>query len=1102
MRKQRKTFGISVKISLISGVIVLVLLTIGSFLLLDAQSNVLTHITGEYTQKIEETIENQGDNQKAAFQRTFSVLSEIASGLSAHLIYVIDKESLTASLNPYMKLPEIMAIEVVELGEAPFTALWKSPELHVGTALPEDYDAGESVSVLELDSLYKGEQVGKIRIFYTEKLLEETLQKSRDKAFADIAAFNDTIDTRIQRFVGQQIVGILCIILVLILTISICLRMIAITPIKKVAKLANAVAGGDFSQTIEVQQQDEIGELADAFRTMKDTIGRALADINELIYHIQHGQLSTRCDAEAFTGSWRTLIAGVNNLIDAFVTPISTTADLLDRISRGDVPERITAEYQGDFNRIKDHLNLLIEATDETTQIAEEIAGGNLEIEAQERCKQDRLMQALNRMIRRLNEIVQETDGLIQAAQEGNLALRGTIDEFEGGWRDLVRGMNNLIDVFVAPITVTAATLDRISKGDIPEPITQEYQGDFQTIQVSLNSLINTMHDMTQVAEAVADGNMDIQISPRSEQDRLMKALNNMIARLTCILQEVEHLTQAVQNGNLETRGDTSRFAGGWQELVGGMNNVIEAFVAPINVTAEYVDRLSKGDIPEKLTEDYKGDFNEIKNNLNMLIDATDLTTRIAEQIAGGHLNVNVTERCEQDRLMKALNSMIERLNAISREMNELIQAVQEGQLDVRGHADAFSGGWSELVKGLNNLLEAFTIPITTASNTIDRIARGDIPEPIVEEYKGDFNQIKQNLNLLIHASNEMTEVARKMAEGELDIEVKERSAEDVLMQSLNTMIHRVQNTVSNVQSIARNVTNHSLDLSKSAESMSQGASQQAAATEEVSSSMQQMASNIRQNADNAKQTEKIALQSAEYAEEGGKVVAETVAAMQQIAEKILVIEEIAMQTRLLSLNATIEAARAQEHGKAFSVVAAEVRKLSNVTKKAAEEISKLATSSLGVSQKAGEMLNTLVPSSHRTAELVQEITAASNEQSTGAEHVNQAIQQLDQVTQQNAATSEQLATAAEELTAQAQRLQQTISFFNTRDAPAEWNDDRIQEPEQENALPRQRSQETPPDEPMPHKKTRGRRREDGLALDLGKISIEIDEHDKDFERY
>jgi len=198
---------------------------------------------------------------------------------------------------------------------------------------------------------------------------------------------------------------------------------------------------------------------------------------------------------------------------------------------------------------------------------------------------------------------------------------------------------------------------------------------------------------------------------------------------------------------------------------------------------------------------------------------------------------------------------------------------------------------------------------------------------------------------------------------------------------------------------------------------------------------MEEMSSNIKQNADNAHQTEKIALKAAEDAREGGKSVTETVAAMKEIATKISIVEEIARQTNLLALNAAIEAARAGEHGKGFAVVASEVRKLAERSQTAAAEIRELSASSVEVAEKAGEMLTRIVPDIQKTAELVQEINAASNEQNTGTEQINKAIQQLDQVIQQNASSTEEIASTAEELSSQAEQLHDSIGFFNTGEA-------------------------------------------------------------------
>jgi methyl-accepting chemotaxis protein len=274
---------------------------------------------------------------------------------------------------------------------------------------------------------------------------------------------------------------------------------------------------------------------------------------------------------------------------------------------------------------------------------------------------------------------------------------------------------------------------------------------------------------------------------------------------------------------------------------------------------------------------------------------------------------------------------------------------------------------------------------------------------------------------------------ARRLAEGDLTahIDVDQKDEIGILAQALRDMAARLREVVGQVQAAADNVASGSEELSSSAQQLSQGTTEQAASIEEVSSSMEQMNANIRQNADNAMQTEKIAVQAAKDAQFSGQVVSQAVEAMKKIAEKISIIEEIARQTNLLALNAAIEAARAGEHGKGFAVVAAEVRKLAERSGAAAAEISELSSSTVGVADQAGQMLAKLVPDIQRTAELVQEISAASKEQSTGVTQINTAIQQLDQVVQQNAAAAEQMASTSEELSSQAEGLQNAIGFFH-----------------------------------------------------------------------
>jgi len=223
---------------------------------------------------------------------------------------------------------------------------------------------------------------------------------------------------------------------------------------------------------------------------------------------------------------------------------------------------------------------------------------------------------------------------------------------------------------------------------------------------------------------------------------------------------------------------------------------------------------------------------------------------------------------------------------------------------------------------------------------------------------------------------------------------------------------------------IGESVASSSQQTSSSSEELSQGAAEQASAAEEASSAIEQMTSNIMQNSENAQATEKIAMQTSSDAIDGGKAVKQTVEAMKDIAEKINIIEEIARQTNLLALNAAIEAARAGEHGKGFAVVAAEVRKLAERSQKASGQISELSSSSVEIAERAGQLLGTIVPNIQRTAELVQEISAASAEQKSGSEQINKAIQQLDLVIQQNASSAEEMASTAEEMSSYSENMQ------------------------------------------------------------------------------
>ncbi|MFO1498349.1 MAG: methyl-accepting chemotaxis protein [Verrucomicrobiota bacterium] len=353
----------------------------------------------------------------------------------------------------------------------------------------------------------------------------------------------------------------------------------------------------------------------------------------------------------------------------------------------------------------------------------------------------------------------------------------------------------------------------------------------------------------------------------------------------------------------------------------------------------------------------------------------------------------------------------------------DLIEREAQGDLTVKLD-DTSDDEVGQLAHALNRM----TGNLESTTQVANAIAVGDLTREVTLLSEKDI--LGQSLRQMLRSMKQRAALADAISRGDLTSEATVLSDKDTLGQSLAQMLVNLKKVVEEVRSTAENVAGGSEEMSSTAQQLSQGASEQAASAEETTSSMEEMTSSVQQNAENAKQTDRIATQAAESARLSGEAVTRTVTAMKEIAEKISIIEEIARKTDLLALNAAVEAARAGEHGKGFAVVASEVRKLAERSQTAAGEITRLTTEGVGVADSAGAMLAKLVPDIRKTAELVQEINAASAEQSTGATQVNKAIQQLDQVIQQNASAAEEMASTAEELSGQAERLQSSMAFF------------------------------------------------------------------------
>jgi len=646
-----------------------------------------------------------------------------------------------------------------------------------------------------------------------------------------------------------------------------------------------------------------------------------------------------------------------------------------------------------------------------------------------------------------LKALIADTDALVRAAAEGKLSTRADAAKHQGDFRRIVEGINNTLDEILLPIGEGNRILAQISSGKIDELIAQTYKGDHEKMKVAVNNVaivvqrlqkemarlieaskegqlsdrgkpeqfegayaeivrgVNVMLDAillpigegNRILAQISSGKIDELIAQtyKGDHEKMKVAVNNVAIVVQSLQMELGRLIDASKEGQLSDRGKTDQFHGAYAEIVRGVNTMLDAILLPIGEGNRILAQISEGKIDEIITQTYKGDHEKMK---------------------------------------LAVNNVASVLQVLEKMLVRLTNSAKEGNLVDRGHPDLVKGAYADIVRGVNSILDAVITPLNVSAGYVDRISKGDIPPQITDTYHGEFNTIKNNLNTLITAMNEITTAAEEISNGNLTVEIRERSPQDKLMQALASMVAGLTRTVSDIRAIAGEVSAASQSISTASVQVSKGASSQAAAAEQASSSMEEMVSNIKQNADNAQQTDKIANKSAKDAQESGKSVLEAVAAMKEIANKISIIEEIARQTNLLALNAAIEAARAGEHGKGFAVVAAEVRKLAERSQKAAGEINQLSASTLKVSEKSGEMLDKLVPDIQRTAELVQEITAASREQDTGAEQINKALQQLEQVIQQNASASEEMASTTEELTGQSDQLVSALSFFHTGD--------------------------------------------------------------------
>jgi len=473
-------------------------------------------------------------------------------------------------------------------------------------------------------------------------------------------------------------------------------------------------------------------------------------------------------------------------------------------------------------------------------------------------------------------------------------------------------------------------------------------------------------------------------------------------------------LSSEAVKGNLSARADAERHSGDFRKIIEGVNSTLDAITGPLNMAADCIDRISRGDIPEKITDTCNGDFSKLKDNLNTCCNA---------------------------------------VNGLIDDANLLAQAALEGNLSARADAEQHQGDFKKIISGFNAALDAFIGPIQASSSVLSEVANGNLDIMVEGDYNGDLAQIKDSLNITIVSLaeyiNEISEVLSEISSDNLNVQIDAEFKGNFgdIKASINNIIAVLNATLSEVMYASEEVAAGSQQVSTGSKQLSQGAAEQAEAVEQLLVSISQVAGQTRQNARNANKASEITSAVRSDAQSGNGQMKQLLEAMKEIETSsenigkiIKVIDEIAFQTNILALNAAVEAARAGQAGKGFAVVADEVRNLAGRSAQAAADTAELIESSINrskqgmkIAQGTAVALGKIMSGAEQAAALVGEISTASNEQATAIEQIDRGVEQVSIVVQANSATAEQSAASSEELSEQSKFLKEKVSRFRLK---------------------------------------------------------------------
>ena len=615
---------------------------------------------------------------------------------------------------------------------------------------------------------------------------------------------------------------------------------------------------------------------------------------------------------------------------------------------------------------------------------------------------------------------------LVDAARSGELKTRGRAELFRGEDRQLVEGVNEMLDAILLPIGEGNRILAQISNGKIDELITETYKGD---------------------------------------HEKMKQAVNNVATVLQALQKEMARLTGASKEGQLSERGKPEEFQGAYAGIVKGVNEMLDAILLPIGEGNRILALIRGGNLREKVEIACKGDHEKMKNAVNGVHLWLSELIAYVTKIANGDMTASMAKASDHDQIHEWLVLLKNNINALVADAGMLSKAAVEGKLATRADASKHQGDFRKVVQGVNDTLDAVVKPVGVFAAYIARIGQGDIPPKVTESYAGDFNSVKESFNACIDGLNALVGDADMLVqaavEGKLGTRADAtqhqgdfRKIVEGVNKTLDTVIEPLKaasETASALASSSEELTAVSQQMSSNAEETSTQANVVSAAGEQVSKNVQtvatateQMTASIKEIAKNANEAAKVAGSAAKMAETTNATVAKLGESSAEIGQVIKVITSIAQQTNLLALNATIEAARAGEAGKGFAVVANEVKELAKETAKATEDISKkieaIQTDTKGSVEAIAQItaiIKQINDISNTIASAVEEQTATTNEI---ARNVGEAAKGSAQIAENVVAVATaaksttqgagDTQTAAQELSRMAADLQKLVARF------------------------------------------------------------------------